>query len=52
MRHRKKGRKLGRTSSHRKSLFRNQVTALFEQTVKLKLLIRTSILLHLIGVRG
>ena len=30
MRHRKKGRKLGRTSSHRKSLFRNQVTALFE----------------------
>ena len=30
MRHRKKGRKLGRTSSHRKALFRNQVTALFE----------------------
>lgn len=30
MRHRKKGRKLGRTSSHRKALFRNQATALFE----------------------
>ena len=30
MRHRKSGRKLGRTSSHRKALFRNQATALFE----------------------
>jgi large subunit ribosomal protein L17 len=30
MRHRKKGRKLGRTSSHRKALFSNQATALFE----------------------
>ena len=30
MRHRKNGRKLGRTSSHRKALFRNQATALFE----------------------
>ena len=30
MRHRKRGRKLGRTSSHRKALFRNQATALFE----------------------
>ncbi len=30
MRHRKRGRKLGRTTSHRKALFRNQTTALFE----------------------
>ncbi len=30
MRHRKRGRKLGRTSSHRKALFSNQATALFE----------------------
>ena len=30
MRHRKSGRKLGRTTSHRKALFRNQATALFE----------------------
>ena len=30
MRHRKRGRKLGRTASHRKALFRNQATALFE----------------------
>ena len=30
MRHRKQGRKLGRTTSHRKALFRNQATALFE----------------------
>ena len=30
MRHRKSGRKLGRTSSHRKALFRNMVTSLLE----------------------
>ena len=30
MRHRKRGRKLGRTTSHRNALFRNQATALFE----------------------
>ena len=30
MRHLKAGRKLGRTSSHRKALFRNMVTSLFE----------------------
>ena len=30
MRHRKRGRKLGRNASHRKALFRNQATALFE----------------------
>ena len=30
MRHRKRGRKLGRTTSHRKALFRNQATVLFE----------------------
>ncbi|MHB8764474.1 MAG: 50S ribosomal protein L17 [Deferrisomatales bacterium] len=30
MRHRKTGRKLGRDSSHRKALFRNMVTSLFE----------------------
>ncbi len=30
MNHRKTGRKLGRTSSHRKALFRNMVTSLFE----------------------
>ncbi len=30
MRHLKTGRKLGRTSSHRKALFRNMVTSLFE----------------------
>ena len=30
MRHMKAGRKLGRTSSHRKALFRNMVTSLFE----------------------
>jgi large subunit ribosomal protein L17 len=29
MRHRVRGRKLGRTSAHRKALFRNQLTALF-----------------------
>ncbi len=29
MRHRVHGRKLGRTSAHRKALFRNQLTALF-----------------------
>ncbi len=31
MRHRLHGRKLGRTSAHRKALFRNQVTALIER---------------------
>ncbi len=30
MRHRKAGRKLGRTSSHRKAMMRNMVTSLFE----------------------
>ena len=30
MRHRKSGRKLGRTSSHRDAMFRNIVTSLFE----------------------
>lgn len=30
MRHRKSGRKLGRTSSHRKAMLRNMVTSLFE----------------------
>ena len=30
MNHRKTGRKLGRTSAHRKALFRNMVTSLFE----------------------
>jgi large subunit ribosomal protein L17 len=30
MRHRKSGRKLGRTSSHRKALFRNMVTSLLD----------------------
>ena len=30
MRHRKSGRKLGRTASHRKALFRNMVTSLLE----------------------
>ncbi len=30
MRHRKSGRKLGRSSSHRTALFRNMVTSLFE----------------------
>jgi large subunit ribosomal protein L17 len=30
MRHRKSGRKLGRTSAHRKAMFRNMVTSLFE----------------------
>lgn len=30
MRHRKTGRKLGRNSSHRRALFRNMVTSLFE----------------------
>lgn len=30
MRHRKAGRKLGRTSAHRKAMFRNMVTSLFE----------------------
>ena len=30
MRHRKSGRKLGRSASHRKALFRNMVTSLFE----------------------
>ena len=30
MRHRKKGRKLSKTSSHRKALFANQAVALFE----------------------
>jgi len=30
MRHRKAGRKLGRTASHRKALFRNMVTSLLE----------------------
>ena len=30
MRHRKSGRKLGRTSSHRSAMFRNMVTSLFE----------------------
>ena len=29
MRHRVRGRKLGRTTSHRKAMFRNQLTALF-----------------------
>ena len=30
MRHKKTGRKLGRTSSHRDAMFRNMVTSLFE----------------------
>ncbi len=30
MRHRKSGRKLGRTSSHREAMFRNMATSLFE----------------------
>lgn len=30
MRHRKSGRKLGRSSSHREAMFRNMVTSLFE----------------------
>lgn len=30
MRHRKSGRKLGRTSSHREAMFRNMITSLFE----------------------
>ena len=30
MRHRKSGRKLGRNSAHRKAMFRNMVTSLFE----------------------
>ncbi len=30
MRHRKSGRKLGRTSTHREAMFRNMVTSLFE----------------------
>ena len=30
MRHRKSGRKLGRTTSHREAMFRNMVTSLFE----------------------
>ncbi len=30
MRHRKSGRQLGRNSSHRKAMFRNMVTSLFE----------------------
>ncbi len=30
MRHGKSGRKLGRTSSHRRAMFRNMVTSLFE----------------------
>lgn len=30
MRHQKTGRKLGRTASHRKAMFRNMVTSLFE----------------------
>jgi large subunit ribosomal protein L17 len=30
MRHRKSGRKLGRTSAHRKALFRNMVTSLLD----------------------
>ena len=30
MRHRKSGRKLGRTSSHRDAMFRNMVTSLFD----------------------
>ena len=30
MRHRKSGRKLNRTSSHRKAMFRNMVTSLFK----------------------
>ena len=30
MNHRKTGRKLGRTSAHRKALFRNMVTSLLE----------------------
>ena len=30
MRHLKAGRKLGRTSSHRKAMFRNMLTSLFE----------------------
>ena len=30
MRHRKSGRKLGRTSEHRKAMMRNMVTSLFE----------------------
>ncbi len=30
MRHRKSGRKLGRTSTHRDAMFRNMVTSLFE----------------------
>lgn len=38
MRHRKSGRKLGRTSSHRKALFRNMTNSLFQEE-----LIRTTL---------
>lgn len=31
MRHRKSGRKLGRTSAHRKAMFRNMVTSLLDE---------------------
>jgi len=30
MRHRKTGRKFGRSATHRKAMFRNMVTSLFE----------------------
>ena len=33
MRHRKAGRQLGRTSSHRKAMFRNMACSLFEHEV-------------------
>ncbi|GIW40088.1 MAG: hypothetical protein KatS3mg076_0665 [Candidatus Binatia bacterium] len=33
MRHRKEGRRLGRTGAHRKAMFRNMVTSLFEHEV-------------------
>jgi large subunit ribosomal protein L17 len=38
MRHRKSGKRLGRTSSHRKALFRNMTNSLFQQE-----LIRTTL---------
>lgn len=58
MRHRKSGRKLGRTSSHRDAMFRNMVTSLIEEeriqttTAKAKELRRVADRLITLGKRN
>ncbi len=58
MRHRKSGRRLGRTSAHRKAMYRNMVTSLLEHEIiqttdsKAKELRRVAERMITLGMRG